>query len=300
MPTVGVRKIVIAVHLALACLLVAHAVNAGIEYALISAWQVDPAPGKIDRADDSLPANDPTRVQSLETMKQVILSSGVFPVPPVSTVAELARQEQEQALVPLNLKLKFRLRGTAFQNDGRSIAIVEEASSKSQILYHLGDQIPGAGELVDVQKSGVRIRQGSRQEVLELSLQDDAQGQPIPIAVVSPPVSRLPGPLKKILDRREVDAAVSDLSKLLSEARAYPFFRNGKIVGYEINVLNPESFYTRIGLIPGDVLTRVNGLEVRDPGQVFSFFQQVKNERTVKVDLLRHGQEPTTLLLEIR
>lgn len=292
------RKVVIAIHLLASCLLAAHAVNAGIEYALISHWQINPAPVKVDTADNSSPIDDPTHVQSLETMKQVILTSGLFQIPPVITETERARQEQEQALPPLNLKLKFKLKGTAFGEPGRAMAILEEVASKRQLIYRLGDQIPGGGELVEIQKTGVRIQDGSRQELLELSLQDDAQGQPIP--VVSAPVSRDPTQLRKILDRREVDAAVSDLNKLLSEARAYPFFRNGKVIGYEVTIMNPESFYARIGLIPGDVLTRVNGHEVRDPGQVFSLIQQTKNERTVKLDLLRHGQTPTTLVYEIR
>jgi general secretion pathway protein C len=47
------------------------------------------------------------------------------------------------------------------------------------------------------------------------------------------------------------------------------------------------------------VLQRVNGVDVRDPSTMLSLFQQLKNERTVKVDMVRNNQK-TTMTFELR
>lgn len=120
-----------------------------------------------------------------------------------------------------------------------------------------------------------------------------------PPAVAKPAAPSQGTALRRVLDQREVAQSMADLPKLLSEARVGPFYANGKVEGWKIEGINPKSFYDRIGLQAGDVLQRVNGVEIRDPGMVLSLFQQLKDERSVSLDLLRGGQK-TTMLFEIR
>jgi general secretion pathway protein C len=47
------------------------------------------------------------------------------------------------------------------------------------------------------------------------------------------------------------------------------------------------------------MIQRINGMDVKDPGKLWTLFQQLRDERTVKVDLVRSNQ-PTTLTYEIR
>lgn len=295
-----IKKSLLAAFLTASCFFVSHAVNAWTEHALLSDWPAES--GAVVAADGSLPTDGTDELASPESMKQLILSSGIFVVPHggkgLTSSDQKSGQEQEPDLPPLNLASKFKVRGSVLGEGSRAFAVIEDITSKNQLLYSLGGIIPDGGELVEIQRAGVLIRQGKRQEFLPVTLQEDSQGRPV--AVSSPAVPARPSQQRKILDRREVEAAVDNLNKLLAEARATPFFRNGKVVGYEIAILSPDSFYTRIGLIPGDVLTRVNGIEIRDPGQVFSLFQRVKQERVVTVDLLRGGSQATTLTYDIR
>ena len=105
--------------------------------------------------------------------------------------------------------------------------------------------------------------------------------------------------MKKVLDRREVDQAISDLPKLLSQARAVPVMVNGAMSGFRLDYIAPSSFYEKIGLQHGDVLKQVNGVEIRDPGTMLTLFQQLRNERTVKLDVMRNNQR-TTMTYDIR
>ena len=92
---------------------------------------------------------------------------------------------------------------------------------------------------------------------------------------------------------------MADLPKLLTQARAVPYVVNGAPSGYRMDYIAPASFYEKIGIQYGDVVQRVNGVDVRDPSTMLSLFQQLKNERTVKVDLVRNNQK-TTVTYELR
>lgn len=284
------RHGVIIGFLAASSFLIAHTVNAFIEHALF-----------IAPASAPMPSNKESRPelssQGTEDNNEMILRGGLFLLPQTSETVALAG-EQKSTLPPLNLPSKLVLRGTTLGQGRLSSAILEEVSSKRQALYHLGDHIPDVGELADVQRSGVLIRQGPQEEFLPVRLTENSTPGQLSGAV--PIRTSLPNTKTRfVLDRQEVAAAMSDLSKLLSQARATPYFVDGKVAGFQIVPVTTDSFFTKIGLIAGDILQRVNGAEVRDPGQVLSLFQQVKQERNVKVDVLRQGQ-PTTLTYEIR
>lgn len=271
--------------------LVAHTVNAIIEQALFTMPPAAPA-ASADAARSDL-------AEDRDEVVRVILRSGLFPLPPNMSVQNgKVLSENRPPPPPLNLSTKLVLRGTASGQGRLASAFIEEVGSKRQALYHIGDQVADSGQLIDVQRSGILIRQGEQEEFLPMRLSEGTGSESLPVASASRP--GIPDPKRRIvLDRREVNAAVSNLSKLLSEARATPHFVDGKVAGYQIVPITQDSFFSRIGLLSGDILKRVNGVDVRDPGQVLTLFQQVKDERTVKVDIVRQEQ-PTTLVYEIR
>jgi general secretion pathway protein C len=178
-------------------------------------------------------------------------------------------------------------------------AIIEELASKQQLFLRLHDHIPDIGEIIEIQRSGIMVRQGNLQEFLPLStgLSDKPPG---PRAVSTrPPTTVAGGQIKKVIDRREVEQALNDLPKLLSQARAVPVLANGAMTGFRLDYIAKSSFYEKIGLQYGDVLKQVNGIEIKDPGTMLSLFQQLRNENSVKLDVLRNNQR-TTMMFEIR
>ncbi len=288
------RRFIWAVTLLLSSLFIAHSINAVIAYQILNpSDQLSPSP-PAGRVTDPSSADLPS--PSLEEVSQDILQSGLFSVPQRRRPRQVESNagEDDDASPPLNLSKKLVLRGTSYGDIRLSTAIIEEINSKSLSLYHLREDIPNAGELIEIRREGVRIRQGRREEFLPVATSDPGEAHPMPVSTF------LPDPKKKILlDRREVNTALADLSKLLGQARAVPYFVDGKVNGFHLTIFTPDSFFGRIGLITGDILKRVNGIEIRDPGQVIGLFQQVKYERVVKFDVLRQDR-PTTLTYEIR
>jgi len=97
-----------------------------------------------------------------------------------------------------------------------------------------------------------------------------------------------------------VSEALQNLPELLTMARIIPHInKDGQNEGFRIVSIKPDSFYQRIGLVNGDVLQQINGIEIKDPGTFMSVFNQLKNESSITVDLIRNNQKET-LSYEIR
>lgn len=288
----SVRRTLIGLYLIGATFLVAHTINAVVAEALLV-----PVGGvAVPRAADAV---DPSTNQSAASLAYHVRTSGLFPLPP-DPIATAPDGTPVAAVVqqPLNLASKMKLLGVVIGDQGGVSAIVEMIASKQQLFFRLHDQVPDVGEVAEIRRDGVLIRQGGQQEFLGLSMgEDQPPMMPRPQAASAPAV---PGaPIKKTLDRREVDQAIGDLPKLLSQARAVPVMAGGAMSGFRMDYIAPSSFYEKIGLHQGDVLKQVNGVEIRDPSTMLTLFQQLRNERTVKLDVLRNNQR-ATLLYDIR
>ncbi len=287
----SVRRTLIGLYLIGATFLVAHTINAVVAEALLV-----PVGVAVPRAADAV---DPSTNQSAASLAYHVRTSGLFPLPP-DPIATAPDGTPVAAVVqqPLNLASKMKLLGVVIGDQGGVSAIVEMIASKQQLFFRLHDQVPDVGEVAEIRRDGVLIRQGGQQEFLGLSMgEDQPPMMPRPQAASAPAV---PGaPIKKTLDRREVDQAIGDLPKLLSQARAVPVMAGGAMSGFRMDYIAPSSFYEKIGLHQGDVLKQVNGVEIRDPSTMLTLFQQLRNERTVKLDVLRNNQR-ATLLYDIR
>ncbi|HEY6084153.1 MAG TPA: hypothetical protein VIU63_02090 [Nitrospira sp.] len=285
------RRIVIVLYVMGTTFLIAHTINTVIAEALL-------VPSGI-AAPQIVPNADASTNRSPSALADQVRTSGLFPLPPdpvgSSTIAGPSTGILAQ---PLNLAAKLKLLGVVIGERGGVSAIVEILASKQQAFFRLHDLIPDIGEVSEIRREGIVVRQGNQQELLELvSPMGEA---PAPKTVAATPATAAPtGPIKKVLDRREVEQAISDLPKLLSQARAVPMMVNGAMSGFRLDYIAPSSFYEKIGLQQGDVLKQVNGVEIRDPGTMLTLFQQLRNERSVKLDVMRNNQR-TAMTYDIR
>ncbi len=289
-----VRRGIIFAYILCGTFLVAHIINAVIAEALsIPGGLALPASVSVRDADVKV---------SLPAMVEHIRASGLFPLPADPLQMGSSEASAPPPRAPLNLASKLTLLGVVVGDREGVSAIVEELSSKRQLFFRLHDQIPDIGEITEIRRDGIVVRQGDQQEFLGLaaSLNEKPPSvpvTPVPLAKAAVPV---PGnPVRTVLDRREVEQAMGDLPKLLTQARAVPYLVNGAINGFRLDYVAPSSFYEKIGLKYGDVLQQVNGVEVRDPGTMLSLFQQLRNEKTVKLDVLRNNQR-TAMTFDIR
>jgi len=288
---INVRRGVIFAYIVCGTFLIAHIINAVIAEALS-------VPGGLALLSPAYHQEAEVKV-SLPAMVEQIRTSGLFPLPPDPLDMGSAGADAPPPRAPLNLASKLTLLGVVIGDREGVSVIVEELSSKRQMFFRLHDQIPDVGEISEIRKDGMVVRQGNQQEFLALAAAL-IEKPPPPLAIAEkPPVSVPRGPMRTVLDRREVEQAMGDLPKLLTQARAVPYLVNGSINGFRLDYIAPSSFYEKIGLKYGDVLQQVNGVEIRDPGTMLSLFQQLRSEKTVKLDVLRNNQR-TAMTFDIR
>ena len=287
----NIRRGIIFAYVMCGTFLVAHIVNAVIAEALsVSGGLVLP----------SLDSDRETDVNAtLPVLVERIRTSGLFPLPPDPLGMSTAGSGAAPSRAPLNLASKLKLLGVVIGDHEGVSAIVEELSSKRQLFFRLHDQIPDAGEISEIRRDGMVVRQGNQQELLELAASQIEKPPSAPVTA-GLAVAPVPGsPVRTVLDRRDVEQAMGDIPKLLSQARAVPYLVNGAMNGFRLDFIAPASFYEKIGLKYGDVLQQVNGVDIRDPGTMLTLFQQLRNEKMVKLDVLRNNQR-TAMTFDIR
>ena len=285
-------------------LLISHAINAFVADAL---YVIPEAPAQsTNTASLGSPlfaSYSPT--QAVEDVR----SSGLFLLPPTPEGGSPngARSDRRGAGGPvvrasLGLAARLRLIGIVLSDQRGGLAIVEELASKQQALYHLHDSVLDLGEVAEIRRNGIVVRQGNVEELLELAISEGLNalgGTPAAGPPPSSTTSAAGAPLRKVVDRREVEQAMNDLPKLLSQARAVPNTVNGAVNGFRLDYIAPASFYEKIGVQTGDVLQRVNGVDIRDPSTMLTLLQQLKNEQIVKLDVVRNNQR-STITYELR
>jgi len=193
-------------------------------------------------------------------------------------------------LKPTDLNLK--LWGTAVTGDGADgFAIIEDLLTHKQRLYRVGDLVVEQATLERVEKRRVILARDGEKEVLELAF-----GLPASESTGSPGeragdqrIQRT-GENQYVIDRREVEEAMQNLNKVFTQARAVPFFQNGKTVGFRVFAIHSGSIFEKIGLKNGDVIQSINGVELTDPTRALALFQELQGERHIAVELLRNNR----------
>ena len=80
------------------------------------------------------------------------------------------------------------------------------------------------------------------------------------------------------------------MGKLYTEIRIVPNAVGNQIQGMKILSVKQGSLFDKLGLQRGDILERINGMEV-DIKSGFKIFNELKDVKSLTVDLTRQGQK---------
>lgn len=103
---------------------------------------------------------------------------------------------------------------------------------------------------------------------------------------------------KFVIDRAEIEAALADIDKLLTQVRAVPHFKDGNQDGLKLLSVRSGSIFSSLGLKRGDILQKINGNEL-DLKRAAELFTQLKNENQIVMEIERKGT-PQKMEYEIR
>ncbi len=83
------------------------------------------------------------------------------------------------------------------------------------------------------------------------------------------------------------------LSKVLMQAAAIPYYVNGELIGFRLWDIDAGSIYQKAGFMDGDIVTSINGQRLSDVGLAIRTLQGLKNESHLDVTFIRKGAEQT-------
>ena len=196
--------------------------------------------------------------------------------------------------------LQIRLRGTVSRESGDSLAIIEDIKARKQDIYHVGDVILGEGKLIAVSRNKIYLERDGKQEVLEVYEEPEkkpAEGTPGKRFQRAPipegkGIKRLSATRYRI-PREDVKNAFDNMNHLLTQVRMVPNFKDGQPDGFKLLSIKSGSLIHQSGFRDGDIIKRVNGIEIDSPEKAFEVYEQVKNEPVITVEVMRGGRNRT-------
>ncbi len=203
--------------------------------------------------------------------------------------------EKESKAEPSSLS-DLILIGTAVGSGNQSYAIIQNksgSSSEDEGIFVLGDEVFNYGRLKNVQQTFVEIERNSILHKLELPVEavnsSPRKSKKRKSSSKSSSFARKIGDRKYILDKHKVQESIQNPEKIMTDARLLPNFVNGKQEEFTISEVVPDGLYHSMGLKNGDILLKVNGLEMSNPEVAIQAMTALRGMSRVNLDIKRDG-----------
>ena len=196
---------------------------------------------------------------------------------------------------PVRTTLPFNLLGVLILNDElRSIATIEDKGATMVYPVRETEEIPSKAKIVKIEPTRVIFINltAQRREFVELPPDNSANAR-ITVGKTTQPGIEQVNQNQFNIARGEVDKALADFNKILTQARAIPNFENGTPAGYKLFQIVPGSIYAQLGLKDGDVIAGLNGDPINDPSKAFEMLNQLKNSNHMELQIKRDGKSST-------
>ena len=80
-----------------------------------------------------------------------------------------------------------------------------------------------------------------------------------------------------------------ELPKVLQDAKASPNIVNGKVNGFILTRIKPNSIYEKSGLLNNDVVEEINGQKLSDAAGAIRLLQSLRNAKNIDITVVRGG-----------
>ncbi|MBM4779593.1 MAG: hypothetical protein GQE15_17955 [Archangiaceae bacterium] len=184
---------------------------------------------------------------------------------------------------------RFELIGVLDDDDpAERVAVLRDPNTSRSFSVRQGDLVEGSNELQMEGGSMVVRRLRARVERIEAGsvLLDDDQGLEVASSTTAWVERRGCRPLFDVDAARDVAA----------QARIVPAFERGVAIGFKLFSIRPGSAWREAGLQNGDVIERVNGLDLNSPEKALVVYSTLRCARRFVVEV-RRGDERLDLTL---
>lgn len=180
-----------------------------------------------------------------------------IPRPPSPAPIVIHEAQKPEFLSPLEVTI----RGVIYAgNDLDNRAIIMNNKTKQESLYKIGDRLEDADIIKIGRNKVVFVRVNGQQETLFIS-QRDARKDPGFVTdgswngIVSQASESM-----FLVDPKRLAERIQTLAQFIDTLDITTAFSRGSIVGCRIGRLAPQSLGRALGLLPGDIVTEINGI----------------------------------------
>lgn len=174
--------------------------------------------------------------------------------------------------------LNLSLKGIIHESGGtKSMAIISKGQSETDVFKTNDMIIPGTS-LHSVYSEQIILNTRNGLESLKLPKEKTNYNEKQNI------------PKKKLTPLKEFGTNLADT------IRPTPYFSSGKQVGYRVYPGSDRKKFMSLGLMSGDLIVNINGLELDDPMKAMSIFQNIENDSQVTLTIIRN-ENPTEIFI---
>jgi len=173
----------------------------------------------------------------------------------------------------------LELLGTIAFGNQSGFAILKEAGQETKKVYKIGDSVSGGRTLMQVSRNMVILKKGEEFETLHARTR----------ALQSLALQQGGEESRQKLEER--NALMKNLSNLIDQSLISPHFTDGKMDGFIIGKVSPDSPLKARGFESGDLLQGINNKIIKEPDDVF-LLQSLKKDSSGRVsfNIKRQGR----------
>jgi len=160
-------------------------------------------------------------------------------------------------------------------------AIIGENPAAAKV-YSVGKTITGGTKLHSVYPDRAILDRGGKLEALLLPKKFQGGG----MSASAPPGAN---PADPMLGDRLRQLAAANPAAITDVMRPQPVFANGQQRGYRVYPGRSRAVFNRLGLLPGDLVTAINGTPLDDPSRGMDILQTLNSSPTATVTIERNG-----------
>ncbi len=265
----GTAQLVTAVNVTLVLLL-------AYNVAVLS-WRLVPAAG----------SESPPAAQSVSPQQREVAASGNWNIARWSLFGKESQNAAPAAVAQQNIpktKLNLTLRGVYVAETGGG-AIIAEANGKER-FYAVNARLSGGVVLKEVHTAHVVLMRNGALETLELPKASLGKGQSS-AAQTNASRRSTSRPLNLKQYRRDL---LREPQRLTDAIKMNPKSERGRFIGYEVKPGRDRALFDRVGLMSGDIVTAVNGIQLDTPAKGLNVLRTLQTASSVRLDIKRNGR----------
>lgn len=204
---------------------------------------------------------------------QAIVNAHLFDVPPVAAPADAANAPPSQANLVLSAVF-------ASEDPAKGLAIIGESAQSAKVFAVGGAVQPGV-RLHAVYIDRVILDRNGSLEALSLPKRNSGA-----LVINRAPLPPQQNQFTENL-RRMAETNPSAFAEII---RPQPVFANGVQRGYRVYPGRNRAQFSKLGLVPGDLVLSINGTPLDDPQRGMEIFNTMGSADRVTVTVERNGQ----------